>query len=83
MKKAKEDVKDKESTEKKDDPVLHMFGLSIVKEIDPKSKQVHLEIKSKTEGLPMAEALLLVEGWLAAEKEKLIGPVFHPKKDAA
>ncbi|MFH1916276.1 MAG: hypothetical protein ABIJ21_03350 [Nanoarchaeota archaeon] len=86
MKKAKEDGKNKESQDNtakgKDEPILHMFGLSIVKEIDPKSKQVHLEIKSKTEGLPMAEALLLVEGWLAAEKEKLIGPVFHPKKDA-
>jgi len=55
---------------------LQMFGLRIVKEIDVSSKQVHLEIKSKSEGMPIAEALLLVEGWLSAEKEKLVGPVF-------
>lgn len=65
----------------KDDVFVHMFGLSIIKEIDQKTKQVHLEIKSKTEGLPMAEAILLVEGWLAAEKEKMVGPVFHPKRE--
>jgi hypothetical protein len=78
QKTGKEGMKDE-----KDDVVMHMFGLSIIKEIDPKTKQVHLEIKSKTDGLPMAEAILLVEGWLAAEKEKMIGPVFHPKKDVS
>jgi len=64
------------------DHVYQLFGLSIVKQIDQKTRQVHLEIKSKVEGLPIAEAILLVEGWLQAEKEKLISPVFHPKKDA-
>lgn len=67
-------------TKKEEEPVVQIFGLRIVKEIDQNSKQVHLEIKSKSEGLPMAEAMLLVEGWLAAEKEKLIGPVFRQKK---
>jgi hypothetical protein len=56
-----------------------MFGLSIMKHIDKETRQVHLEIKSKSEGLPMAEALLLVEGWLAAEKEKMLSAVFKAK----
>ncbi|MFH1073284.1 MAG: hypothetical protein V1743_07695 [Nanoarchaeota archaeon] len=94
--KKREEKTDKERTEGKEekpegpgqfksqgdkDQVYQLFGLSIVKQIDQKTRQVHLEIKSKVEGLPIAEAILLVEGWLQAEKEKLIGPVFHPKKD--
>ncbi|MBU1975353.1 MAG: hypothetical protein KKG59_03025 [Nanoarchaeota archaeon] len=76
-------AKAKKPKEKKtsEGPIVQMFGLRMIKEINPKTKQVHLEIKSKSEGMPMAEAMLLVEGWLKAEKEKMIGPVFKQKKE--
>ncbi|MFH1400345.1 MAG: hypothetical protein ABIH41_02400 [Nanoarchaeota archaeon] len=63
--------------------VQQVFGLRIVKQIDKKTGQVHLEVKSQAQGLPFAEAILLVEGWLDAEKRKMLDPVFRDRKDAA
>lgn len=94
MKKKQKKQKKQERTEEKisqekissemgqqQDRITQLFGLSIVKVIDTETKQVHLEIKSKSHGLPIAEALLLVEGWVNAEKEKVVGPVFKQRKD--
>ena len=72
-------AKNKADPEKDDERLVQMFGLSIMKHIDKETRQVHLEIKSKSEGLPMAEAILLVEGWVQAEKEKMLGAVFRQK----
>ncbi|MBN1645830.1 hypothetical protein JW868_02205 [Candidatus Woesearchaeota archaeon] len=61
--------------------IMQLFGLRIYKEIDPKTKNVQMEIKSQTRGLPVPEALLLVEGWLETEKKKMLDPIFHGQKN--
>ena len=62
------------------DLINQVFGLRIVKEVDRVSNKVHLQVKSQSEGLPMSEAILLVEGWLEAEKKKMLAPVFQGRK---
>ncbi len=54
-----------------------VFALRIIKEFSPSTGQMKVEVKSKSEGMPMAEAIIIVEGWLQAEKEKMTGPLFR------
>ena len=55
-----------------------VFALRIIKTINP-DKSVNIRVDHKGENIPMAEVLLIVEGWLEAEKKKMIHPLFGKK----
>lgn len=50
------------------------FGLFIVKHIDTQNKKMQVELKTRGEGIPLAEAVIILEGWLKKVKEELQKP---------
>ena len=50
------------------------FGFVVIKRIDPKTKKMQVELKTKGEGIPLAEALIIMEGWIKKVKEELERP---------
>ncbi|PIY59986.1 hypothetical protein COY95_04180 [Candidatus Woesearchaeota archaeon CG_4_10_14_0_8_um_filter_47_5] len=56
--------------------ISQVFALRIIKEIDPRSGKVHIEVKSRSEGLPFADAVLITEGWAKAQKQKMMEDLF-------
>ena len=60
--------------------IQQVFALRIIKDFDPVTNNVKLEIKSKSDGMPASDALMIVEGWCKAEKEKLLFPLFGKRK---
>jgi len=50
------------------------FGLFVVKRIDPKNKKMQVELRTKSEGIPLAEAVIILEGWVKKVKRELQKP---------
>lgn len=50
------------------------FGLFIVKRVDKKTNQMQVELKTKGEGIPLAEAVVILEGWVDRVKKELQRP---------
>jgi len=54
--------------------VEQKFALLISRVIDQESKKMHVSMKTKGEGIPLAEALVIVEGWVKKVKEEMQKP---------
>jgi hypothetical protein len=54
--------------------VEQRFGLFVVKKIDQKNKKMTVELKTKSEGIPLSEAVIILEGWLKKVKDELQKP---------
>lgn len=50
------------------------FGLFVVRRIDKKTKRMQVELRTKGEGIPLSEAVIIVEGWARKVKEELQKP---------
>jgi hypothetical protein len=56
------------------DMIEQKFGLFVVKHIDTKNKKMQVELKTKSEGIPLSEAVIILEGWVKKVKEELQRP---------
>ena len=54
--------------------VEHKFALLISRKIDQESKKMHVTMKTKGEGIPLAEAVIIIEGWVKKVKEEMQKP---------
>lgn len=72
----KEDKKEeKEKEDKQPSSVVEQkFGLFVVKRIDTRDKKMQVELKTKSEGIPLSEAVIILEGWVKKVKEELQKP---------
>lgn len=61
--------------EKNEDVEQYRFALAIIKTVDKKTKRANIQLKSKGEGIPLAEAVIYVEGWAKKVKQKLQEPI--------
>ncbi len=56
------------------DIIEQKFGFFVIKRIDKKTKKMHVELKTRGEGMPLAEAVIILEGWVKKVKEELQKP---------
>ncbi len=63
----KEDESDNNMIEQK-------FGFFVIKKIDKDTKKMKVELKTKSEGIPLSEAVIILEGWVNRVKKKLQEP---------
>jgi hypothetical protein len=54
--------------------VTHKFGLVIEREIDEETKKMHVTMKTKGEGIPLPEAVIIIEGWVDKVKQEMQKP---------
>lgn len=54
--------------------VTQKFGLVIEREIDEETKKMHVTMKTKGEGIPLAEAVIIIEGWINKVKQEMQKP---------
>jgi len=50
------------------------FGFFVIKRIDKKTKKMQVELKTKGEGIPLSEAVIILEGWIRKVKKELQRP---------
>lgn len=50
------------------------FGLVIERAIDEETKKMHVTMKTKGEGIPLAEAVIIIEGWINKVKQEMQKP---------
>ena len=50
------------------------FGFFVIKRINKKTKKMQVELKTKGEGIPLSEAVIILEGWVKKVKEELQRP---------
>lgn len=50
------------------------FGFFVIKRINKKTKKMQVELKTKGEGIPLSEAVIILEGWVKKVKEELQKP---------
>ncbi len=50
------------------------FGLFVVKRISKKDSSMQVELKTKSEGIPLSEAVVILEGWVKRVKRELQKP---------
>lgn len=56
------------------DVIEQKFGFFVIKRINKKTKKMQVELKTRGEGLPLAEAIVILEGWIKKVKEELQKP---------
>jgi hypothetical protein len=56
------------------------FGLFVVRRIDKKTNRMQVELKTKGEGIPLSDAIIIVEGWARKVKEELQRPYIENLK---
>jgi hypothetical protein len=56
------------------DVVEQRFGFAVVKHINKKTKKMTVQVKTKGEGIPLAEAVIILEGWIKKVKKELQKP---------
>lgn len=56
------------------DIIEQKFGIIISRTIDKKSKKMHVEMKTKSEGIPLGDVVIILEGWLNRVKQELQKP---------
>ena len=54
--------------------VTQKFGLVIERVIDEETKKMHVTMKTKGEGIPLAEAVIIIEGWVEKVKQEMQKP---------
>jgi len=62
------------------DVVEQKFGLFVVRRIDKKTNKMQVQLKTKGEGIPLADAVIIVEGWARKVKEELQKPYIENLK---
>jgi len=50
------------------------FGVFITRTVNKKSKQMQVQMKTKGEGIPLSEAIIILEGWIRRVKQELRKP---------
>jgi hypothetical protein len=50
------------------------FGFFLIKRIDKKTKKMQVQLKTKGEGIPLSEAVIILEGWIKKVKKELQKP---------
>lgn len=56
------------------DVIEQKFGFFVVKRIDKKTKKMQVHVRTRGEGIPLPEAIIILEGWIKKVKEKLQKP---------
>jgi hypothetical protein len=57
------------------DVIEQKFGIIISRTIDKKSKKLmHVEMKTKSEGIPLEDVVIILEGWINRVKQELQKP---------
>ena len=51
--------------------VEQKFALLIDRTIDQETKKMHVTMKTKGEGIPLAEAVIIIEGWVEKVKHEM------------
>lgn len=64
----------RDMVEKEADIVEQKFGFFVTKRIDKKTKKMQVQLRTKGEGMPLAEAVIILEGWIQKVKEELQKP---------
>ena len=54
--------------------VEQKFGLAITRVIDKETNKMNVTMKTKGEGIPLAEAVIIIEGWVNKVKEEMSRP---------
>ena len=60
--------------DKENDVVEQRFGFAVIKKINKKTKKMQVQLKTKGEGIPLSEAVIILEGWVKKVKEELQRP---------
>ena len=60
--------------EKEPDMIEQKFGFFVVKQIDKRTKKMQVHVRTRGEGIPLPEAIIILEGWIKKVKEKLQKP---------
>jgi hypothetical protein len=55
------------------------FGIFIKRVINTKTKQMHVEMKTKSQGIPLGDVVIILEGWVKKVKEELQKPYAFDK----
>ena len=50
------------------------FGIVITRVIDKETNKMNVTMKTKGEGIPLAEAVIIIEGWVKKVKEEMTRP---------
>lgn len=63
------------SPDNDDEAVIEQrFAFAVVKTIDPKTKKMQVHVKTKGQGIPLPEAVIILEGWIEKVKKELQRP---------
>ena len=54
--------------------VEQKFGLVISRMVDEETKKMHVTMKTKGEGIPLPEAVIIIEGWVNKVKQEMQKP---------
>lgn len=54
--------------------VEQKFALAITRVIDKETNKMNVTMKTKGEGIPLAEAIIIIEGWVNKVKEEMSRP---------
>jgi hypothetical protein len=56
------------------------FALAIARVIDKETNKMNVTMKTKGEGIPLAEAVVIIEGWVKKVKEEIAKPYVEKLK---
>jgi hypothetical protein len=58
-----------------DDKMIEQrFAFAVIKRVDPKTKRMQVQVKTKGQGIPLPEAVIILEGWIEKVKKELQKP---------
>ena len=57
-----------------EEPIEQKFALAITRVIDKETNKMNVTMKTKGEGIPLAEAVIIIEGWINKVKEEMQKP---------
>lgn len=57
-----------------EETIEQKFGLAITRVIDKETNKMNVTMKTKGEGIPLAEAVIIIEGWVNKVKEEMSRP---------
>lgn len=62
------------------EPIEQKFGIVITRVIDKETNKMNVTMKTKGEGIPLAEAVIIIEGWVKKVKEEMTRPYVEKLK---
>jgi len=63
-----------------EEQIEQKFALAITRVIDTKTNKMNVTMKTKGEGIPLAEAVIIIEGWVNKVKEEMAKPYVEKTK---